>query len=170
MIPFILATFLALRIAFGAGPADTCACDSLEAQRAVAQGAWGPCATWAGPSPALRYTGPLRVVAGDTTVAYVSQSTATATRNTYRVRCWHNGRVAPWSRALGVVTSAPDTVYALMSQDGRLVPGTWVAGAGKVAISEPAAWPYDSTVRIVSQREIQNFWAQRINELFGYVR
>ena len=112
----------------------------------------------------------MRVVAGDTTTAYVSQSTATATRNTYRVRCWHNGRCAPWSRALGVVTSAPDTVYALMSQDGRLVPGTWKPGAGKVAISEPPVWPPDSTVRIVSQREVQLKWYSRLMEVFGYAR
>lgn len=167
----VLATMVSLVLRpLGASP-DSCGCDSLQVQRAIGSGAYATASAWAGPGPALvALKAPGARAGADSLAFYVSQSTAANTRCTYRVRCSFRGSWSAWSLPLGLVTSAPDTVYTLMSSDGRIA-GEWVKSANGVARVPALRWAgMDSTVRCVSQREVQTKWADRIRELFGYVR
>ena len=166
-----LATLISLLLApLGASP-DSCGCDSLEVQRAVGQGAYASATAWAGPGPALvALKAPQRAAGYDALRFYVAQSTATDTRATYRARCWWKGAPAPWTLPLGVVTSARDTAYTLMTSDGRIA-GEWVMGANGSARVPALRWAYmDSTVRCVSQSQVQLYWWSRIAAIFGGVR
>ena len=164
----VAATLVSLLLApLGASP-DSCGCDSLDVQRAVGQSAYASASAWAGPGVPL--TPPRRAAGYDSLRFYVVQSTATDTRATYRARCWWHGRPAPWTLPIGVVTSARDTAYTLMSADGRIA-GEWVMGANGSARIPALRWAYmDSTVRCVSQSQVQLYWWDRVRAIFGYVR
>ena len=160
----IAAILVSLHLLMGPG-----AIDSLEVQRAAILGPWASATAWA--VQGLLYAPPPLVNDGDTLTVQVVQSMATDSRNTYRARTWAHGACSPWSSVAGIVTAARDTSFVYMTQNGALVPGSWTWTHGATVTPQAsAAARSDSTVRCVSQRDVQTYWYAAILRVFGYVR
>ena len=160
----IAAILVSLHLLMGPGSID-----SLEVQRASQLGPWAPATAWA--VQGLLYTPPASVADGESLTVQVVQSMATDSRNTYRARTWAHGACSPWSSVAGIVTAARDTSYTLMSQSGALLPGAWVWSHGSIVLPQASVQARsDSTVRCVSQRDVQTYWYAAILRVFGYVR